>query len=311
MNKKNIGITLGDPFGIGPEIIAKALCQKDVLDLAHYFLIGDYSVYQKYSRALPPNCVFIDLKILKDKQITLGRGNRLSGFASLKYLNEAVGLLKNKKINALVTAPVSKEAIKQTDPHFNGHTEFLAQAFKIKKVEMMFVAPKVRSVIVTRHIPVQQISRALNSQNVFDTIKITQQSLTRQFKIKNPLIAVCGLNPHAGEGGTIGDEEKEKIIPAINKAKKYGIRIEGPLAADTLFIPSLSQRFDATIAMYHDQGLGPIKALHFEKLVNLTLGLPFIRTSPAHGTAFDIAGKNKANPSSMIEAIKLASALSN
>jgi len=209
-----------------------------------------------------------------------------------------------------VTAPVCKETICRFKPFFQGHTEFLSNAFGIKNVGMMFVAKNLRTILVTRHIPLGKVSKAINTQLVYETVSLANTTLKNQFRIKRPVIAVCGVNPHAGEGGTIGKEEINAVIPAIVKAKHNRINVQGPFAADTLFSPDISKRYDAVVAMYHDQGLIPVKTLYFTELVNLTVGLPFIRTSPAHGTAFDIAGKNRSNSSSMCEAIKLAVRLS-
>lgn len=313
MKSKNryIGITMGDPSGIGPEIIAKAMSRPSIRKLANYKIIGDYSVYRKYSTVQNERGLsFIDLKNIPLKNVNIRAVNRLSGKAALNYLQKAVELLKNNKISALVTAPVCKEAVCLTEPSFQGHTEFLADAFKIKNVGMLFVANKLRVIIVTRHIPVCQISKKITPQLVYETISLTSQALKKNFKIKRPRIAVCGLNPHAGEGGNIGKEEIAIILPAINRAKKNKIATYGPFAADTLFSGAIENQYDAIVAMYHDQGLIPVKTRCFTKLVNLTVGLPVIRTSPAHGTAFNIAGKNKADPSSMCEAIKLAAELS-
>jgi 4-hydroxythreonine-4-phosphate dehydrogenase len=193
---------------------------------------------------------------------------------------------------------------------FPGHTEYLARAFDAKRVGMMFVSNRLKTIIVTRHIPLRRVHLNVTTKNVFDTICLAEKALKQHFRIRRPKLAVCGLNPHAGEKGEIGDEEITQIIPAIRKAKQKNIIVTGPLPADTLFAPERSNKYDAIIAMYHDQGLIPIKTLYFSELVNLTVGLPFIRTSPAHGTAFDIAGKNKADPSSMAAAIKLAAELS-
>ena len=283
---KTIGITLGDPCGIGPEVIAKALTSLAADDLARLHLIGETSKFQP------------------------GRPSHESAQASLEYLKTAVRLLKAGQIDALVTGPVWKEGITDLGIKFQGHTEFLAQAFAVKKFEMMFVTPKLKTVTITRHIPLHSVSRAITTHRVLDAILLTHQVLQKIFKIKKPAMAVCGLNPHAGEGGTIGKEEVNSIIPAIKKAKQKNINVTGPLAADTLFSPEIAGCYDVVIAMYHDQGIIPVKALYFTTLVNFTIGLPFVRTSPAHGTAFNIAGKNKANPSSMIEAIKLALRLS-
>jgi len=174
----------------------------------------------------------------------------------------------------------------------------------------MFVADKLKTVLATRHIPLSRVSKKITPALLTEVIHLAAVALQNYFKIKNPAIAVCGLNPHAGENGEMGKEEIQTIIPALQKIKRNGIDVRGPFSADTLFYPPISQKYDAIISMYHDQGLIAIKSLYFKNLVNLTIGLPFVRTSPAHGTAFDIAGKNKADPSSMQAAIKLALQLS-
>ncbi len=310
-NKKNqiIGITFGDPCGIGPEIIAKALSEPSVNKLAKFQIIGDFSVFKKYLRKPLKNCSFLDLKNFDNKKI-LKYPNKKSGEASIAYLDTALSLLRTKKLSALVTGPVCKEAVQMLDSNFKGHTEYLANFFSVKKFEMMFVTKNLKVVIATRHIPLKDISRSITQKKLLKTISLTLKSLQNQFKIRNPKIAICGLNPHAGEGGKIGEEEKKIIIPAIKQAQKLAKGIEGPFAADTLFCPFNIQKYDAIVAMYHDQGLIPIKASSFNDLVNLTIGLPIVRTSPAHGTAFDISGKNRADPSSMIESIRLAAHLS-
>ena len=317
--KITIGIPLGDPCGIGPEVTAKAL-QKISGAAIDFQLIGDDAVFRHYHLKQTKHCALINLSKLSAKQLTIGRSNPASAAASLAYLQKAVQLLKNKSIQALVTAPVSKEAISALGVSFHGHTEFLADHFNVKNYEMMFVAPKapasratapgqLKTIIATRHISIKQIPAAVTAQKIYATIELAHRTLRTLFKVKNPHIAVCGLNPHAGERGLIGKEEITAIIPAIQKARRKGWKISGPLPADTLFYPPHAQSYDLIIAMYHDQGLAPIKAMYFNQLVNLTIGLPFIRTSPAHGTAFDIAGKNKADPGSMLAAIRLAAQL--
>ena len=310
-SRKTIGITLGDPCGIGPEVTAKALAKILPRLPVEILVIGDQKVFECFGGSIRnPRLHFLDLSNVPAKYFSPGKPNPVGARASLEYLNTAIELLKRKNIAALVTAPVSKESISALGIPFEGHTEFLAEAFGCKHFGMMFVTDFLKTILVTRHIPLNQVSAAINPRNIFETIELIFSSLRKQFKIKNPRIAVCGLNPHAGEGGTIGREEKTKIVPAIQKAKRAGMNVFGPLAADTLFCEPMARRYDAVVAMYHDQGLIAIKSLYFSKVVNLTVGLPFVRTSPAHGTAFDIAGKNKADPSSMIEAIKLAVQLS-
>jgi len=309
-NNKHIGITLGDPSGIGPEVVARALAEPSIRKLGQFKIIGDYGAFRRYSSSHYRNCSFLDIGSVAKPQWQVGKPNQSSAKSSLTALSQAIDLLKNGGISSLVTAPVCKEAICRINPSFKGHTEFLAHAFRTKNVGMMFVADKLRTIIVTRHIPLNKVSACINSSNIYNTIDLTDKALKSHFKIKKPVIGVCGLNPHAGERGIIGKEEIKKIIPAIKKAQRHNMNIQGPFAADTLFSPDINQPYDAVVAMYHDQGLIPIKTLYFNRLVNLTVGLPFIRTSPAHGTAFDIAGKNKADPSSMCTAIKLAAQLS-
>lgn len=299
---------MGDPAGIGAETIAKTLKSPAVRRLARFVIIGNRAVYKRFSNTSA--AAIFEVGNLSPHQVRFGKPSPLTALASLNYLKDAVLLLKKKKIGALVTAPVSKEGICDLGVKFQGHTEFIAEAFGVKKFGMMFVSKELRTIIVTRHLALKDVARALTTRDVYETISLTHQALRRHFGLRAPRIAVCGLNPHAGEGGKMGREEITTIIPAIQKARRQKIQISGPLAADTLFYPDKSKNFDCVVAMYHDQGLIPIKTLYFNQLVNFTVGLPFIRTSPAHGTAFDIAGKNKADPGSMIEAIKLAARLS-
>ena len=308
-SNKVIGITLGDPAGIGAEVTAKALANPTLRRAARFTIIGDECLFRKYFPVRYKNCTFIDVGCLRAGEFHAGRPSRATGKASLAYLQTAIDLVKRKQLSALVTAPVCKEAIGKTIPSFHGHTEFLADAFHAKDIGMMFVSGPLRVLLATRHIPLDQVSRTINAELIFRAIRSTDAALKKHFRLKAPLIGVCGLNPHAGEGGTLGREEIHHIIPAIKHARAKGMRVQGPFSADTIFYPQNSKRFDALLAMYHDQGLIPVKTLYFRKLVNLTIGLPFVRTSPAHGTAFDIAGKNKADASSMTAAIKLAAQL--
>ncbi|MEW5895172.1 MAG: 4-hydroxythreonine-4-phosphate dehydrogenase PdxA [Candidatus Omnitrophota bacterium] len=302
--KPVIGITLGDPCGIGPEITAKALSIPGIRRLADFVLIGDKSVYDLCLPVPSEDIRFCDLKLIK-KPDDISVKER--GAAAFAYLKKAVEFIKDGSIQGLVTAPLNKQVvINGGAPDFHGHTEMLAEAFQVKNVEMMFAGGPFKTIIATRHIPLKYVASSLTPEALLNTIRLSHSCLKDIFKIPGPRIALCGINPHAGEGGKIGTEELDIIIPAMKKAGQEGIMTEGPFAADTLFIPFNAMKYDLIIAMYHDQGLAPIKALYFTKLVNLTIGLPFIRTSTAHGTAEDIAGQNKADPSSMIEAIKMA-----
>lgn len=305
-----IGITAGDPCGIGPEVIVKSLKNSSIHRLAEFTLIGPASVLKK--KISPQNrakIVVVDPCPELSSGIRPGRPNAKSACASLFYLQSAASLLKSGTIDGLVTGPVSKEAICGLGIPFVGHTEFLAESFRVKNFEMMFVSPTLKTVIVTRHISVRKIPAALTKTKILSTIRLTHQTLGKLFGIRRPMIGVCGLNPHAGEGGEFGNEEIRTIIPAIKKARQEGIRACGPLSADTVFIAQHAEPYDAIVAMYHDQGLIAVKTVYFRQVVNLTIGLPFIRTSPAHGTAFDIAGKNKADAAPMSAAIKLAAQL--
>lgn len=279
---------MGDPKGIGPEVVRKALAQKSLLKEGRFIVVGD----QKKLGRVHPSVKVVDVPY------------KSHGEGSLKFLDKAIALIKAGSADALVTAPLSKESVSRYHKNFKGHTEYLAEAFDVKNFDMMFITPQVRLTIVTRHVPLKDVPGLITQKAVFDSIALMAKTLKDKFKIKNPKIAVLGLNPHAGEGGLLGSEDVKSILPAIRKAREHGINAVGPLPADTFF--AFHKPYDGIIAMYHDQGLTPLKGLYMKELVNFTAGLPFVRTSPAHGTAFDIAGKNKADPSSMLSALNLA-----
>jgi len=279
---------MGDPKGIGPEVVRKALAHKSILAQGPFIVVGDKNILGR----LPASVGVVDVPY------------RSAGEGALKFLDKAILLIKGGVADALVTAPLSKEAVSRYAKGFVGHTEYLAKAFEVKDFDMMFIAGHMRLTIVTRHVPLKDVPRSITPKAVFNSINLMAEVLKARFKIRAPKIAVLGLNPHAGEGGLLGSEDVRSILPAIRKAKAQGINASGPMPADTFF--AFPNSYDGTIAMYHDQGLAPLKGLYMKELVNFTAGLPFVRTSPAHGTAFDIAGKNKADPSSMISALKLA-----
>jgi len=309
-SKPVIGITLGDPSGIGPEVTAKALRRHSVGHDAEFCIIGDEASFERYFPSRLRSCRWVNVADSKTKSCKPGSPGKNSAEISYRALQYAMAAIKKKEITALVTAPVSKKNIMSLGINFVGHTELLAEGFRAKKCDMMFVTDELKTVIVTRHIPINNVSDVLTQAKVHHSVMLLNNSLKKLFKIRSPRIAVCGLNPHAGEGGMIGKEDQTIILPAVKKARKNGINAFGPFAADTLFTLNRRREYDAVVAMYHDQGLIPVKTLYFDKVVNLTIGLPFVRTSPAHGTGFDIAGKNKADPSSMTQAIKLAVELS-
>ncbi len=311
MIRPTIGVTIGDPSGIGPEVILKALAKPNVRRLANFLIIGDTFVLKHLGIQIVkyPNIQVLDLHNVPKHNFHFGKISPIYGKASIEYIDEAVKLIRKNKIDALVTAPVSKEAINLAGISFSGHTEYLATLFKVKSFAMMLIGGELKVVLITRHLPLNKVSHNLNSQSIIETIKLTCQALKRYFNIDKPRIGVCSLNPHSGEKGILGDEEIKIIKPAISKLRKMSIDLDGPLPADILFYKACRGQYDCVIAMYHDQGLIPLKMVAFNRGVNLTLGLPFIRTSPLHGTGFNIAGKSLANPQSTIEAIRLACSL--
>ncbi len=277
---------MGDPKGIGPEIILKALASKSVRRICRPLLFGD--------------AVYFDWK--KTKKLTPAQCGRLSGF----YIEQAAHACLKGFVEAMVTAPISKEHLRAGGYPYPGHTEFLAALAGVKDFRMMMAGPSLKVVLVTIHEPIAKVASLLTVKNIVNTIRLTRDSLQRWWGLKQPRIAVSALNPHAGEAGMFGQEEKKVIRPAVAKALRKGWRVFGPFAPDTVFYRAARGEFDAVVAMYHDQGLIPLKLLHFDRAVNITLGLPFIRTSVDHGTAFDIAGRHRADPGSMLEALRLA-----
>ncbi len=301
---------MGDPSGIGPEVLLKALAKNPGL-LEECLILGDRFVIAKMSKALGINLKLnlLDFSNAPHKGFAFGVEDPAYGRASFEYVEEAVKMLSRGRARALVTAPVSKSAITSSGRRFTGHTEYLAKAAGAAKFAMMFVGGALKVTLVTRHISLADVPGAISIDGICDTIELTHEALKRDFRIRNPKIGVAGLNPHAGESGVMGREEAKIITPAIKKAGRKIKNIIGPRPADVIFYEARNNAFDAVVAMYHDQALAPFKALYFDCGVNMTLGLPFIRTSPDHGTAFEIAGRGIASARSMEEALKLAARL--
>jgi 4-hydroxythreonine-4-phosphate dehydrogenase len=323
-NKPVIAVTMGDPAGIGPEICARALTSPEVKNIANCVVVGDrksirqglkitkidaieINPIQKISEAkfLPGVIDIFDLNNVDINRMKLGSVSKAAGKAAVQYIEKAIDLAQERSVEAIVTAPINKEAINKAGYKFHGHTEILAARTHSKKYAMMFVSENFWVMLVTTHLPLREVSKNLNKDKVLKTIELAHATLSK-LRGKKPRIGVAGLNPHAGEGGIFGDEEKKFITPAIEQARKAGINAEGPISPDAIFFLANSGLYDIVIAMYHDQGLIPLKLVSFGHSVNVTVGLPIIRTSVDHGTGFDIAGKGWANPSSLIEAIKVA-----
>lgn len=274
--RPRIGITLGDIAGIGPEIVAKALASGKLNKRFDYEIIGNPRTKRRADAV---------------DWVVEGARRCLSG-----------------ELAALVTAPISKKLLRDAGYRFEGHTELLAHVARTNRFAMMLVGGPLRVALATIHVPLSKVPRLLSTARIAEVIELSH-GVCKKFGIRRPRIGVAGLNPHAGEGGLLGDEERRIIAPAVRRAVRKGIHASGPWPADTLFHKAYQGDFDAVVAMYHDQGLAPLKMIAFDTGVNLTLGLPFVRTSPDHGTAFDIAGKGIAKPDSLIAAINLAAQL--
>jgi 4-hydroxythreonine-4-phosphate dehydrogenase len=305
-----IAISTGDPAGIGPEVTLKALSDPNVSALGHWIIVGDAPIlhHAETQTGVPlrnlSNTELLDLKQAGASPPAQGKLSAAAGRAALAYIKTATQLCLDGKADAMVTAPVSKEGITLSGEKFTGHTEYIAELCGAPDSRMLLVNDRLRVVHVSTHISLRQACE-LDSARIQRTIELGHQAM-RWLGIQQPRIAVCGLNPHAGESGLFGEEDREIILQAVKTAEMRGIRCVGPLPADTLFVKAVRGEYDLVVAMYHDQGHVPMKLLDFEGTVNVSLGLPIIRTSVDHGTAFDIAGKNRANPSSMKAALKLA-----
>ena len=321
-NLIKVGITIGDLNGIGPEIIVKALHYNRILTDIVPVVYGSNKVISHYKKQLNlqefnylscksaadinPKKVNIINVWQEEVQVEPGVSNADGGKYALLSLEAATRDLAEGKIDVLVTAPFSKENVAKAGFNFPGHTEYLAEMSGAKEALMVLVSGNLRVALVTTHIPIKEISSKLQKDLIVSKIEAFEQSLKKDFGLIRPRIAVFGLNPHAGENGKIGEEEQQTIIPAIQAAKNKGVLAFGPYPADGFFGSPLRQQFDGVLAMYHDQGLTAFKALCFDDGVNFTAGLPIVRTSPDHGTAFDIAGKMEADEQSLRSAIFLA-----
>ena len=297
-----VAITLGDPAGIGAEIVYRAVNSLEIQSVCSPIVFGDRQTLLKYFKNRT-NCALIESSAVKEK-IKIGIPSASGGKAAYFAVKKAVEFCLNNKIN-LATAPVSKESLKLAGVEYPGHTELLAALTKSKKVAMMMVCGNINSVMVTRHIPLSAVSSALKSAHIAQTVRLAYAFLKKR-GINKIKVALCGLNPHAGDNGILGNEEKKIIFPAYKILKKEGINITAPMPADSAWLKTKNGSYDLICGMYHDQIMIPLKCIDADKIVNVTAGLPFVRTSPGHGTAFDIAGKNKACARAMTAAILYA-----
>ena len=316
---------MGDPGGVGPEIIAKAFGTPGIRKSCIPIVIGDTLIMAKALRLLRNPRKLREITS-PDEAENSGRLMHLinvntmiprlpqkkptaeGGEACVRYIRKAVELAMHKQVDGIVTAPISKEALRMAGFAWPGHTEMLAEISRTKQYAMMLVGGPLRVILVTIHTALKNVPELITRQRILRVIRLAKKACD-MLKIRTPNIAVAGLNPHAGEGGIFGEEEITQIVPAIRQANREGIPVSGPYPPDTIFHKAYQGEIDIVVCMYHDQGLIPLKMIAFDKGVNVTIGLPFIRTSPDHGTAYDIAWKGTANPSSMIEAIKLAGRL--
>ncbi len=320
--KPRIALTMGDYNGIGPEVVLKAAISQKIRRICVPVLIGTIDVFEYYAQLYKMKILLkevrmapkfnsdavpiIPLRSFERHKIKPGKISGAAGRLALESIVVASVLNLRNEIQGMVTGPISKEAAIIGGINFTGQTEILAYLAKSKDYEMILVSDSMRVGLVTIHIPIRDVTESLSKKLIIKKINVLLKSLQQDFDIKNPKVAVLGLNPHAGEGGFIGAEETKLILPAVRHFQKQGIKIDGPFASDGFYGTHSYKNYDAVLAMYHDQGLIPLKLLGFDKGVNFTAGIDILRTSPDHGTAYNIAGKGMANPDSTIEAIKLA-----
>jgi 4-hydroxythreonine-4-phosphate dehydrogenase len=323
-NRPLLAITLGDPAGIGPEVIIKALGHADVYEQCRPLVLGDQRILVRaMSWIREVNLTFdvvtdpdqgqyqagvitlLDLQNADPAAIQPGRVSAAAGRAAVEYVLRACDMTMAGETDAVVTAPLNKEAMNLAGYHYAGHTELLADRTGAEKVSMLLTGPKLRVVHVSTHVALSEAIRRVTSQRVEEVIDLAQHSC-QALGIARPRIAIAGLNPHASEGGLFGDQEAKEIQPAIERARARGLQVTDPQPPDTVFLRAVKGEYDIVVAMYHDQGHIPMKLLAFDSGVNVSMGLPIIRTSVDHGTAFDIAGTGKAREESMLEALKVA-----
>lgn len=329
--KPILAITMGDPAGIGPEIIVKALGLPKVWRVCRPLIVGSRPIFEQTIQSLKASLIITSIdghdessgkKVFRRGRLPVfdpfsqsvpsirpGRVSAKAGEMAVACIQSAVRLAQAGCVGGIVTAPINKEAMHRAGHLYPGHTEMLADLTKAKESGMMIMGGPLKIVFTTTHLALRDVAEALTVQKIVKAIRLAHFGLKELFGLKKPRIAVAGLNPHAGENGLFGDEERRLILPAIKRAKAQRISCSGPHPADTMFAKALTGAFDGIVALYHDQGLIPLKTVAFGHCVNVTIGLPILRTSVDHGTAFDIAGKRKADPTSLVDAIAMAAQL--
>ncbi len=327
IKKVIIGITMGDAAGIGPEIITKVLKEEQVYQWCSPLIIGDTAVMRATLKTTGLNLDIhpieaisqakfqygildvLDFANIDMKRLRLGQVDEMCGKAAVIYTQEAVKMALDNVIQAMVSAPLNKESMTKAGYNYEGQTQIIGELTGSKKYSLMLILDSIRLLQVTTHVPLGKVSQLITRNRIFDMIIVTYQSLRTFFGIQTPLIAVSAFNPHGGERGLFGREETDKIAPAVQEARKEGVNVIGPIPADTIFVRAKKGEFDAVLALYHDQANIAIKLMGFGSIVTLVIGVPIIRTSVGHGTAFDIAGKNLADHRNLLETVKLTSEL--
>ena len=314
---------MGDPAGIGPEVVVKAAQSGPVRDLCALLILGDHALLRRCAEGLglafspsvlpvggvpdpKDDVTVLDFGNASPDDVPYGQATAEGGRACIDYIEGAVGLALRGAVDAVATGPINKEAILRAGCPFPGHTEMIARLTNCKRFVMMLAGGPLRVAFVTTHVALRKIFSAISVDSIVDTIRVVSEAFPQFFGTERPKLGVCGLNPHASDGGRFGNEEEKVIVPAIARATAKGFECEGPVPPDIIFHKAARGDYDAVIAMYHDQGHIPLKLIAFDTGVNLTLGLPIIRTSVDHGTAYDIVGQGLASPNSMIEAVKIA-----
>mgnify|MGYP003326623686 CR=1 FL=1 len=322
--KPYIALTMGDAAGVGPEIIVQCMAEKDIYDHCRPFVIGDAKILKRAEGIWKTGAKFnlisapeeglytpgtidvMDMDMLPE-DLPFGQVSPLAGDAAFRCVEKAIGLAMDKKIEGICTAPLNKEAMQKAGHHYPGHTEILAELSGTKKYGMMFASEALNVILVTIHVGLKESIELCTPEAIYDIINLARNAMKVKLRGAEPRIVVCGINPHAGENGLFGDgEEERQIMPAVDKANSEGMNVTGPVPADTAFFRAVNGDFDIVVSMNHDQGLGPVKVLGISKSVNCTVGLPFVRTSVDHGTAFDKAGKGIADATNMKVALKEA-----